>query len=334
MKARLRWGWMLAAGIGLPVIAFAADGLGKAAAEFGSRNVAGDNSERLAGHVDSWTALALVVWAVLCAFWINHERAAIRRSGLILAGLACVGICAWFAAVYAAGAITHPRPPLIALDRLKPGLLWAQAIIGAVAALVLLRAGTRAGGHGGDQPALPVRNEARRYGRVSRYLHWTTAILFVCLIPMGTFTSMIPEGAWYRQGYYVVHKTLGLVVLGLVLARVGWHLRVGRPGHDPALRRWEALLAGGVHGLLYFLMLAFPITGFVMSTFGGKLSHFFVWDLPLWWAKDMDAVVPWALAHKIVLPYLALLILGAHVLGAVKHHYFDRNPQMIRRMVG
>jgi cytochrome b561 len=151
---------------------------------------------------------------------------------------------------------------------------------------------------------------------------------------MGIFTSMIPDdGRWYRQGYYVVHKTIGFTLFALVIARLIWNFLSPRPRLAASLAVWERLAAHGAHWALYGLMLAFPVSGFMMSTYAGKLSHWFVWDLPLPFAPDEQAIVLWALLHKIVLPFVFYFIITAHVFGALKHRYVDRDLDPFRRMV-
>ena len=292
-----------------------------------------DNSDRLPGHIDSWIALAIIVSSLAIAWALNNEKPAVRMAGTFLAALGCFAVAAWFVAVLSTGIVDHPKPAVIPVDAAKPALLWLQALAAAGAGLFLLIV-TFWQSKRRDVLALPVRNESDRYGRLSRYLHWTTAILFLALLPMGLFASMIPEqGFWFRQGYYVVHKTLGFTVLGLVLVRIVWNVMSPRPKLDPSLRKWESRLAHGVHVFFYALLIAFPVTGFVMSTYGGKLSHFFIWDTPLPWAKDLTAIIPWALAHKVILPYLAFVAIAAHVLGALKHRFIDGHSQAFRRMV-
>lgn len=325
---------LLCAAFGPSENAFAAESGAKSAGSVSWISIypAGD-SERLSGNVDSWIALGIMFLSALVAWSINHERAGPRKAGVILAGLACLGVSGWFAAILASDIMSNPKPPIIALSRANPAVLWLQAAVSVAAGLLLVRAGLRMKATA-DEVKLPFGNEPYRYGRVSRYLHWTTAILILVLMPMGVFASMIPETVWYRQGYYVTHKTLGLLVLILLLVRMGWNLQTVRTKPDPSLRRWEGRLAQAVHRLLYLLMVAFPITGIAMSTYGGKALYLFAWDIGPLWGKDLQAVAPWAFAHKFLLPYLAYLVIGTHVLGVVKHLFIDRKHDAIKRMVG
>jgi cytochrome b561 len=295
---------------------------------------AGDNSERLAGNIDSWIALGMILLSLIVAWSLNGERQATRKAGIVLAGLGCLGITAWFVTVNASGVLDAPKAAVTPLDAAKPTLLVIQAGLSALAGLFLIAVGLRSDHAPLDDTSAAEVKAPIRYSLVSRYLHWTTAILFLSLFPMGIFMTMLPEDVSYRQGYYVVHKTIGLLILGLLLLRVLWNFLSARPALDPSLKPWEARLAHGVHRTLYVLIFAFPISGFIMSTFSGKLSHFFIWDTPLLWEANADAVLPWGLAHKILLPYLTYLIFGAHIGGVLKHHFVDGRRDAIRRMVG
>ncbi|MEM7281427.1 MAG: cytochrome b [Pseudomonadota bacterium] len=287
---------------------------------------------RLAGHIDSWIALAIIVSSMVIAYTLNHSAPAVRTSGSVLAAVGCFSVVAWFVFARGTGFFEAPREALFPSDAIKPQILWSLAILALVSGLFLLRVAMWQSQRT-DHLALPATNTQTQFGRISRYLHWTTAILFISLIPMGFFTSMIPYDVTWRQGYYVVHKTVGFTVLILLLVRLVWHVKTSTPKLDGSLKNWERRSAKVAHYFLYFLMIATPISGFIMSTYGGKWSHFFIWDLPMLWEKDMEAIKPFGLLHKIVLPYLCFVIIAAHVIGALKHHFVDKHRDSIHRMV-
>lgn len=287
---------------------------------------------RLANHVDSWIALGIVVYAVLLAATLNHRVSHVRTVGTLLAALGCFAAVGWFAWVVQTGYLVEPRGSEIGVDPNKPVVMWLMFCCAFAAGVLLLwsaccqtRQSTRLD--------LPLTNSASRFGRISRYLHWVTAVLFLAMIPLGLFASTIPYEAEWRQGYYVVHKTLGLTVLALVLVRLVWHLRTPAPPLEASLKPWERRLARLGHILLYLLMLALPVSGYVVSTYAGRYSHFFVWDVPLLWDRDPSVVRPYGIVHKFVLPYLCYAVVGAHVAGVLKHHFIDRHRKNIRRMV-
>lgn len=291
-------------------------------------------SVRAAGNIDSWIALTIVLSSLLTAWFLNYRAPRVRVFGTVLAAAGCLVIAAWFFFfVLPGGFLDNPKPNQTPLDSAKPALLWMQACFALLSGLALLLAAYRQG-RSKEDLNLSARNEDSRYGKVSRALHWTIAILFIVLIPMGIFSSIIPEGTAYRTAYYVVHKTIGVIVFALLLVRLIWNTQSPRPALDAALTPRERKLAHAAHIGLYFLMLALPVTGFVMTSFHGYPTFFFAWELQPLWAPSDTATIYWGSLHKYLLPYLVYIVLGAHVLGALKHYFIDRHEYALKRMVG
>lgn len=293
---------------------------------------AGDNDHRMAYQADSIVGVVILAVVLFAAAWLNHASPRRRIVGTFLTAAMTLGIGLMIGWLHVIGALDNVRPPFLPTDELKPNHMRLLGIAFTISGLFLLLV-TYWQTKRSDVLTLQTENEAGRYGRATRIIHWITAILFVALIPMGIFTSMIPEGAWYRQGYYVVHKSLGLMVLLLVFVRLIWHWRSPTPALDASLKPWERRSAHSAHVLLYILMIGFPITGFVMSTYGGKYSHFFFWDTPLFWVPDADLIVPWAVLHKLALPVLFYVTFAAHIAGSLKHQFVDKHDDAFKRMV-
>lgn len=293
----------------------------------------GDNSHRLDYHLDSLIAIALLIMVLVMARLFNASSAQQRRLGTFLAAAACLSIAFSIAWLNSLEALDRVKDPLFPIDKLKPTAmiiwLWATAVTGAALFFIAVRQNKSSADI--DTPTL---NQTDSYGRVSRFIHWSMASLFILMIPMGIFTSMIPEDVWYRNAYYVVHKSLGLTLLGLIVVRLYWNIKSPRPKQDPQLKNWELKSAKIAHFMLYVLMLGFPISGFILSTFAGKYSHFFFWDLPLLWGPDQKLIIPFALLHKVALPAVFYLVFVAHLAGVLKHRYMDKNEKSIQRMIG
>ncbi|MEL7029474.1 MAG: cytochrome b [Pseudomonadota bacterium] len=292
----------------------------------------GDNDHRLPYHLDSIIGLALVAYAVLVAALINNVQPRARVIGIWGAAVGCLGIAGGIVFLDLAGAFSDVRPPRLPVDNLKPILMRALATMFGLSAIVL---SIVAVGQAKRRDRLHIgnRNTPARYGKIARYYHWTIAILFLLLIPMGVFTTMIPVDQAYRQAYYVIHKSLGLTVLILAAGRLVWLILSPAIKLDASLSGWEKFLAHGAHYTLYFFLFAFPISGFVLSTYGGKLSHFFFWDTPLLWEHSFEGTKFPGLLHKVILPYLFYLVFLAHILGALKHRFIDKHADAFRRMV-
>lgn len=282
-------------------------------------------------HFESLIALVVVILAFGISYLLNHASPKIRASGTIMAAASCFGIVVWFAWVVSSGVLASPKPFQVPMDAIKPILLWMQAGTAFLGGCALLIVSVRQF-RNGKMWQIPNRNETHRYGRVSRMLHWTTALLFIFMIPTGIFSSMIPEDAWYRTEYNVVHKTIGLIIFGLVIARLVWNRLSKRPELDGSLKPMERKLAHSAHLLLYGLLIAVPITGYIMTSLHGYPTFFFTIRLEPF-LPESQSYIFWGLFHKYLLQYLIYIVLGAHILGALKHQIFDKHDLALKRMV-
>ena len=338
-KQRIGARWTRRLCIGLPLIAVAAlpafgqettivDGV-EIHPVFGPIGV---NDHRMPFHVDSIIALGLLAYSLIIAVLMNHSRPTIRVAGIWGAAVGCLAVAVSIIWLDAVGAFDRTAPVIIPADHLDATFMRVMAglfaVGGVVLALVAMGQAKRT-----DVLTLGTQNEPARYGRRSRYFHWVIAILFILLIPMGIFTSMIPKDLEYHQAFYVIHKSLGLTVLILAVMRVAWLITNPAPKLDSSLSWWEKFLAHGAHYSLYFFLFAFPISGFWLGTFAGKFSHFYFWDLPLIVAPDVDAVKLPGFLHKVALPYLFYLVFLGHIAGALKHQFIDKHKDAFRRMV-
>lgn len=290
-------------------------------------------SERLPGNLVSWIALGILATSVLTAWLLNHTAPKIRVFGTLLAASGCFALAAWFVFyVQGTGFLENPRPNTTPMDSAKPALLWIQSMaalaFGVGLVLVAIKQSKIA------QPlALTAHNESTRYGLVSRMLHWSIAILFLVLIPMGIYTTIMPEGSPHRRDYYVVHETLGVMILVLALIRILWNRYSTRPELESSLTNTERKLAHKAHMALYFMMVMIPVTGYVMTSFNAKSTLFLAWELEPLWSYSKNGSLIWGVLHKYLLPYLLYIVLGAHVLGALKHQFIDKHANAFKRMV-
>ena len=280
----------------------------------------------------AWVSIGIVFLSVFISWALNFSAPKVRVFGTLLAALGCFVIATWFFIfVMNSGLLENPKPNQTPLDSAKPTLLWIQSITAFLTGVFLLFIANYQR-KSNEILDLSAKNEKDRYGRVSRLLHWTIAILFISLIPMGIFSSMIPEETSYRNAYYVVHKTIGVTVFLLVIVRLIWNKISKRPALDNTLTPTEKKLAHRAHNILYFMLLVIPITGFMMTSYHGYGTFFFFWELPPLWEQSHVYQI-WGGFHKYLLPYIVYIILGAHVLGALKHQFIDKHDSAFKRMV-
>jgi cytochrome b561 len=178
-------------------------------------------------------------------------------------------------------------------------------------------------------------NSADRYGLVSRFLHWVMALLILAMIALGAYMTDLAKDDPLRAQLYTLHKESGVTILALAAIRILWIL-VSRPPVMPAaLQRWEVVLAKSTVGLLYLLMLATPVAGYLMTNTGGKpISYFGLFDLPVLMGKNHDLHEVLEGVHEF-LAFSILTLVGLHVLGALKHRFVDPDPgaDVLKRML-
>ncbi|PWK88519.1 cytochrome b [Fulvimonas soli] len=176
---------------------------------------------------------------------------------------------------------------------------------------------------------MPLRSDADRWGSLAKTLHWLMALGIIGVGIVGLWmTGMKPPMA--KIGVYALHKSIGLTLLALALLRIAWRLVDGRPRELPA-PRWQRWAAHAAHFALYVLILAIPLSGWWFNSLHGyPLQWFKLFNLPALAAKDEDLARVAHAVHEYGF-WLLVLVLVAHVGGALKHHVFD-GDDVLRRM--
>ncbi|GAA4362471.1 cytochrome b [Kangiella marina] len=173
-----------------------------------------------------------------------------------------------------------------------------------------------------------------KYTLLMRILHWLIAVLILGMIGVGWYMAGLPDEHPTKYDIYAIHKSIGITLLGLVIIRllVRFFSPIPKLPHD--LAWWEKLLTKTVHFLLYALMLLVPISGYLMSDFAGFPVEWFGIEVPGLVDDDMDRSQGALAAHGI-LPYILLGLIGLHLLGSLKHRFFDKNKDndVLKRML-
>ena len=180
-----------------------------------------------------------------------------------------------------------------------------------------------------------------RYTRTAMVLHWLVALLIIgnllLVWSIGWLADPLVRPA------IDLHKSVGLTVLGLALLRVLWRLSHPAPKLPRHYPRIERITAHATHLLLYVLILALPISGYIHdSAFAQAAAHplrlFGVLPFPRIGAiRSLDPATKahvhavWFAVH-VWLGYALYALLALHVLGALKHQFIDRRPEL-RRML-
>jgi cytochrome b561 len=173
---------------------------------------------------------------------------------------------------------------------------------------------------------------ATRYIPIAIVLHWLLALAIVGAFGVGLYMTELPFSP-ARLKLYTWHKWAGVTILALSALRLLWRL-THRPPADAPMPAWQAKAAHAVHHLLYVLFFAVPLVGWAYSSAAGyPIVWFGVLPLPDFVPKDPGLADTFKLLHKLSAYGLALLVL-AHVGGAIKHHFIDRDGLLARMGIG
>ncbi|MFI5030691.1 MAG: cytochrome b/b6 domain-containing protein [Reyranellales bacterium] len=168
------------------------------------------------------------------------------------------------------------------------------------------------------------------YTPVARILHWLTALAVLGLIGLGLWMVGLPIGLTKLYAF-AWHKWIGLTVLTLTLLRWVWRTAHPPPVLPATVTPWERALAPWAHILLLVLLLALPISGWLMSSAGGvKVIWFGYLPMPDLVPRDMNLFETLRTLHH----WLAWTLMGVLVVhfGAVVRHDLLRRDGIFRRM--
>lgn len=169
-----------------------------------------------------------------------------------------------------------------------------------------------------------------RYSHGAILLHWLIAALLIFNLAYGLAHDSLPRD-WRIMP---IHKAIGITVLVLTLARIGWRLTHPAPRLPAHLVGWERTAAHVSHFLLYAFMLAIPLSGWAMSS-GPEprpLTWFGLFDIP--YLPVSEAMSDFGHEAHEILGYAAIALLLVHIGAAFRHHYLIRDEVMARMTPG
>lgn len=180
---------------------------------------------------------------------------------------------------------------------------------------------------------MQIRNSELRYGLVAMTLHWVIAALIVGMFALGQVMTA-PPPAERDFALYQLHKSFGFVVLALVVVRLAWRWMNPQPPLPPTLKPYERGLARATHAALYALIIALPLSGWLMvsaSPWQIPTVVFGVVPVPHLLGPDGDLEALFKTVHA-WLGWALVAVVVLHVAGALKHHFVLRDD-VLRRML-
>jgi cytochrome b561 len=168
-----------------------------------------------------------------------------------------------------------------------------------------------------------------RYTNPAIVLHWLMALLIFAAFPLGLTMVDLPLSP-DKLKLYSYHKWIGITVLLLAAIRLSWRMTHTPPPLPAGTAAWQRHASAVVHGLLYLLMIAIPVSGWLMSSAKGFQTVWFgVLPLPDLVDKNRELGDLLAGVHK-ALNFTLLGLVILHVGAALQHHFIERQPFLQR----
>ncbi len=178
-----------------------------------------------------------------------------------------------------------------------------------------------------------LKSDATHWGGLAKFFHWSVVVLLLAQATLGLVMVELPKKPSVIT-WYTLHKSLGLTILLFALLRLGWRLFDRRPEEPASMPRWQVIGARAGHVLLYALLFAVPLSGWLFDSASALRPL-------VWWgvvpmpsltggaAPDLKALAEEA--HELLFWLLALIAAG-HAAAALVHHFVDRD-EVLRRML-
>lgn len=188
---------------------------------------------------------------------------------------------------------------------------------------------------------MSIRNTARSYGSIAKWLHWLTAALF-----LGAYVSVYYRH-WFTEDKtpesftaFQIHLSFGVTIAVVVALRILWRISNRAPDLERG-SKFEHFLAHSGHYALYAVMIIMPITGYLGT--GGNTNYFFLFEIPKFESTQIFTSIvsngmgltfkefekPMDYIHKDILgAWLVWILILGHIAAALFHHFVKQDRTM------
>ena len=168
------------------------------------------------------------------------------------------------------------------------------------------------------------------YSPGTKVFHWLIAIIVITMLSVSFFLGDFPEK--YQPSAYMIHKSFGLTVLFLVIARFFWVQYSGKPDLPVKMPKWEKILSHFVQYSFYVFLIIMPICGWVMSVAAQRVPTYFgLFRMPLPIDANKSLSEFMEQSHTTI-AWILIVLIVLHVAGAIKHHFIDKD-NVLKRML-
>jgi cytochrome b561 len=177
---------------------------------------------------------------------------------------------------------------------------------------------------------MAMRNTVHRWGAVAQLLHWTIVALIIVQFTLAALAEDLPP--LKKLGMLARHKSVGITILALAILRLSWRWLNPTPALPETLKPYQRVLARWTHALMYLLLFAMPLSGWMMSSARGfPVSWFGFFQLPDLVPKNQALYQALLTTHGTLALVLGALV-TLHAAAALAHHFMLKDD-VLRRML-
>ncbi|MDG6774165.1 cytochrome b [Thiomicrorhabdus sp. ZW0627] len=175
-------------------------------------------------------------------------------------------------------------------------------------------------------------NSARGYGWITIVMHWLVAVAVLGLFALGIWmVDLSYYSDWYHDAPFI-HKSVGVLLVGLMLFRWVWTLVNPKPAPASVSSRAVAFLISAMHAVLYLLVFLLGVSGYLISTAEGHGISVFDWfTVPALIEPFEDQADLAGEIHEL-LAFVLIGLVVLHALAALKHHFINRDNTLKRML--
>ncbi len=180
---------------------------------------------------------------------------------------------------------------------------------------------------------MDIKNTSANYGCLAILFHWLTALMILGLFALGWWmVGLDYYSEWYRQAPYI-HKSLGILLCLLMFIRFAWRQYNKQPTPEDTMSAAANTVVHYIHLVLYLLFFLIVTSGYLISTADGRAIEVFNWfDVPAIIINIPNQEDIAGEVHEL-LAWILMALVALHSLGAIKHHFIDKD-RTLKKMLG
>jgi cytochrome b561 len=180
---------------------------------------------------------------------------------------------------------------------------------------------------------MPAKSDASHWGSLAKFFHWTTVIAILVQATVGLVMVELPKRP-STIPVYTFHKSLGLTIFAFAILRLAWRAFDPHPAYPATMPRWQVVGARAGHALLYTLIFAVPLSGWLFdsATALRPLYWFGLFRVPSLTGGRDDAIKAFAEEAHETLFWILATVAAVHAAIALWHHFHERDD-ILRRML-